>query len=391
MPGFKSINTNLDNIFLSDFSLLDRLSIYSKPHGWGENQYGQLGDGSTTNRTSPRYVTGGSGTISFFAEYVSSSQGVSAAISNSGTLFCWGRNDLGQLGDNTGSNRSSPVQTAAGGSVWRTVSVSYQGCHAVKTDGTLWGWGNNLSGQVGDGTTTNRASPVPIGGANWKQVTHAENSTIALKTDGTLWAWGSNTNGRLGDGTTISRSSPVQTAAGGSNWKSINIHSVGESHVVAIKTDGTLWAWGSNADGRLGDGTTINRSSPVQIFSTAQGWRSISHSNHTLAIKFDGSLWGWGSNSSGQLGDNTTVSKSSIVQTVSNGYDWKQCVAGGTSSIALKKDGTLWHWGTTITGNFSSPVQLVPGSSSWRQVSGDSYSGALGVFINNEYRPGVAT
>jgi len=402
MPsGFKSINTDLDNIFLSDFSLLEQFSKYSIVEAWGENTYGQLGDGTTTNRTLPVRLSAVSVVLAY--EQVSTSQGVSAGITGvpplgiaaqaGGRLFCWGRNDIGQLGDNTTTNRSSPVQTVAGGSVWRTVSVSYQGCHAIKTDGTLWGWGNNLLGQLGDNSIINKSSPVQTvaGGNDWKQVTHAENSTIALKADGTLWTWGSNANGLLGDGTTINRSSPVQTIAGGSTWKSINTSSVGEGHVVAIKTDGTMWAWGRNDSGQLGDGTTISKSSPVQIFNTVRGWRSVSHSNHTLAIKFDGSLWGWGTNTSGQLGDNTTVSKSSIVQTVSNGYDWKQCVAGGSSSIALKKDGTLWHWGATITGNFSSPVQLVSGSSGWRQVSGDSNAGALGIFVNNRQPPGTPT
>lgn len=397
MPGFKSSNTNLDNIFLSDYSVLDRASGSGTLWGWGLNEYGGVGDGTTTSRSSPTRTQGGTN-FDLSWDSVSTWQGISAGIQTDGKLYCWGRNDVGQLGDNTTINRSSPVQTVSGGNNWRQVSIAYEGSHAIKKDGTLWGWGWNSEGQLGDGTTVNKSSPVQVlgGGTNWKQVTHLTAATIALKTDGTLWGWGLNSFSVLGDNSAISRSSPVQTVAGGTNWKSINIYGTGDKHTVALKTDGTMWGWGSNeSQFRVGDGSTVSgRSSPVQIFSTGSGWRQVSHSSHTLAIKFDGSLWGWGLNSSGQLGDGTTVLRSSIVQTVAGGYDWKQCVAGPSGSIALKKDGTLWHWGSTPSGSTSSPVQFVSGSSNWKQVSGYHSTAALGVYFlasNSSGTPGPAS
>jgi len=140
-----------------------------------------------------------------------------------GKLWTWGNNYYGQLGDNTGTDRSSPVQTITGGTNWKQVSCGSRSTAAIKTDGTLWTWGYNLYGQLGDNTGTDRSSPVQTitGGTSWKQVSCGRYFTAAVKTDGTLWAWGDNGYGELGDNTGTSRSSPVQTITGGSNWKQV--------------------------------------------------------------------------------------------------------------------------------------------------------------------------
>ena len=141
--------------------------------------------------------------------------------------------------------------------------------------GTLWLWGYNLYAQLGDNTTTNRSSPVQTvsGGTDWKLVNSGWYHTTAIKTDGTLWTWGRNDNGGLGDNSRTRRSSPVQTVAGGTNWKSVD---GGHLIFAAIKTDGTLWAWGSNGVGQNGDNSTTKRSSPVQTVAGGTNWRSVS-------------------------------------------------------------------------------------------------------------------
>jgi alpha-tubulin suppressor-like RCC1 family protein len=183
-------------------------------------------------------------------------------------LWLWGDNNgfiaIGTLGDNTIVSKSSPIQTIAGGTNWKQVSAGYA-VAAIKTDGTLWTWGTGRFGTLGDNTSvSNRSSPVQTvaGGTNWKQVTCGSARQAAIKTDGTLWGWGSGTFGSNGDGTTTTRSSPVQTVAGGTNWKKLATQMF--HGTMAIKTDGSLWVWGSNSIGLLGDGTTTGRSSPVQ-------------------------------------------------------------------------------------------------------------------------------
>src|SRR5439155_1562430 len=181
---------------------------------------------------------------------------------------------------------------------------------ALKSDGTLWAWGLNAYGQLGDGTTSrDRASPVAVGAdSNWSAVAagKGENGrahTVALKTDGTLWAWGHNGFGELGDGTPLSRSSPVQVGST-TDWMVV---CAGASHTVALKSHGTLWAWGINVDGQLGDGTTATqRLEPVQV-GTATNWAAVAAGvSHTVALKADGTLWAWGQNTFGQLGAGTT-------------------------------------------------------------------------------------
>ena len=168
-------------------------------------------------------------------------------------LFGWGNNGYGNLGDNTRTTRSSPVQTIAFGANWKQVSTGgNSNSHftaAIKTDGTLWTWGRNDWGGLGDNSVSQRSSPVQTVafGTNWRQVSLGLHYAACVKTDGTLWTWGRNSYGQLGDNTRTNRSSPVQTVAFGANWKQV---SCGESYTAAIKTDGTLWLWGYNYYGR---------------------------------------------------------------------------------------------------------------------------------------------
>jgi alpha-tubulin suppressor-like RCC1 family protein len=340
---------------------------------WGRNSVGQLGDNTTTNKSSPVQ------TVAYGANWkqISNATQNMAAIKTDGTLWLWGRNSYGGIGDNTNINRSSPVQTVAFGTNWKQVSCGYIGAAAIKTDGTLWCWGYNFFGQVGDNTVTFRSSPVQTVafGTNWKQVSSGYLGGAAIKTDGTLWRWGYNSVGELGDNTTTNRSSPVQTVTRGTNWKQV---SAKRYMTAAIKTDGTLWTWGFNAYGLLGDNTTTSRSSPVQTIARGTNWMQVSCGNKCMAaIKTDGTLWTWGRTQEGQLGDNTVTNRSSPIQTISYGTNWKQVSCGYNNVAAIKTDGTLWIWGTNSGGELgdntvtsrSSPVQTVLYGNNWKQVS----------------------
>jgi len=297
------------------------------------------------------------------------------------TLWVWGVNSStsGNLGDNTSVNRSTPVTTIAGGTNWKQVANGSNHTVAVKTDGTLWGWGRNDSGQTGTdaGSFLTSINPVSTLTSNWKQVSCGNSYTAAVKTDGTLWVWGSPQGGRLGnnENTINYRFTPVTTFAGGTNWKQV---ACGNAHTAAIKTDGTLWTWGTNSSGQLGDNTTTNRLTPVTTFAGGTNWKQVANgSNHTAAIKTDGTLWTWGSNTNGELGDNTTTQRNTPVTTFAGGTNWKQVAGGINNTAAIKTDGTLWIWGNNSSGNLgdnttisrSTPVTTFAGGANWKQVS----------------------
>jgi alpha-tubulin suppressor-like RCC1 family protein len=251
----------------------------------------------------------------------------------------WGNNTYGQLGDNTIAHKSSPVQTVAGGTNWKSVDATRSRVAAIKTDGTLWSWGDNDYGQIGDNTLVNKSSPVQTiaGGTNWKQVTAGYEHSAAIKTDGTLWTWGRNYSGQLGDNTVADKSSPVQTVAGGTRWKQV---SAGNSNTAAIKTDGTLWTWGANNLGQLGDNTIIYKSSPIQTVAGGTNWKQVSVIMNGIepgmsAVKTNGTLWSWGCNDYGQLGDTTLTPRSSPIQTVAGGTNWKQVSINSNNSTAI--------------------------------------------------------
>ena len=252
-----------------------------------------------------------------------------------GGLWMWG-NTGPWIGDNTTIQRSSPVQTVSGGTNWKQLSLGRHHSAAIKTDGTLWLWGSNNCGSLGDNTLTDRSSPVQTisGGNNWKQVSaniggyDISGLTAAVKTDGTLWTWGRGSFGQLGIGSTAAyRASPVQTISGGNNWKQV---SAGGLHVAAIKTDGTLWLWGYNGDGLLGNNISLGCVvSPVQTISGGNNWKQISASIvATAAIKTDGTLWLWGRNSSagaGLLGDNTIINRNKRARARATGSGGINC------------------------------------------------------------------
>jgi alpha-tubulin suppressor-like RCC1 family protein len=291
-----------------------------------------------------------------------------------GNLFAWGWNVYGQLGDNTIMDKSSPVQSIDTGTNWYQVSATFGSTSSfgIKTNGTLWAWGAGGSGALGDGSVVDKSSPVQVGTAtNWKKIS----GQIAIKTDGTLWVWGYDYAG-TGISPNVPVSTPVQVGTA-TNWKDVT---KGYNHRGGIKTDGTLWLWGRNLYGELGDGTfsnwnggagpgsslTNSKSTPIQV-GTDTTWKKVSAGFvHTAAIKNDGTLWIWG----GLTG--VGPYQSTPVQVVGGGTDWKQLSSGNYVTYAIKNDGTLW----SVTNIASSPVQISSGGTNWKQVSAGYNSNA---------------
>ena len=361
----------------SDYNLeIPNLNVSGTLWAWGDNTYGQLGQGDTTPRSSPIQVGIETSWKSISIAAYGNSVGV---INNKGFLFAWGDNTYGQLGAQDRNHRSYPQGIGAITDFWNQLSFNESTSYAIKTDGTLWAWGRNSNGELGNGVNIlPRSSPGQIGSlTNWKQISGGGAAALAVKTDGTLWGWGANGSGQLGLGNTLNRSSPTQVGAL-TDWQYV---AGGFYHAAAIKTDGTLWTWGFNTYGQLGHNDRTSRSSPVQV-GTLTNWKQVSvGKNHTLAIKTDGTLWGWGRNDWGQLGIGLSgaAHRSSPVQ-IGTLTNWKTVDCGENVVAAIKIDGTLWTWGYNNNGqlgygylqSMSSPVQ-VSALSKWKQVSASSY------------------
>jgi alpha-tubulin suppressor-like RCC1 family protein len=383
MPTFYNFNQNGVTYSFDDIFVPAEMFRDGNLWTWGTGTNGRLGNAVTTGNISTPVTTFAGGTN---WKQVSAGGFHTAAIKTDGTLWTWGLGTNGRLGNNQTIDILTPVTTFAGGNNWKQVSSGGSHTAAIKTDGTLWTWGSGSNGRLGTNVTPQRLTPVTTfaGETNWKQVSSGNGHTAAIKTDGTLWTWGLGSTGRLGNNQTIDILTPVTTFAGGTNWKQL---SSGNTHTAAIKTDGTLWIWGSGGFGQLGNGVTTGTiSTPVTTFAGGNNWKQVnSGRDHTAAIKTDGTLWTWGSGSLGRLGTNDLITKSTPVTTFAGGNNWKQVSAGDIHTAAIKTDGTLWTWGYGGNGRLGNndttqrltPVTTFAGKTDWKQLnSGGGHTAA---------------
>jgi hypothetical protein len=292
---------------------------------WGDNAYGQLGDGTTTERSTPATVPGLTDLVAVAAGDLHS-----LAIRTDGTVAAWGENFYGQLGDGTTTNRSTPI-TVTG--LTDVIAVAAGGFHslAVRTDGTVATWGDNSAGQLGDGTTTNRSTPTTVTGlTDVVAIAAGDRHSLALRGDGTVAAWGANADGQLGDGTSTRGATPV-TVTG---LTAVVAVAAGGHHSLVLRTDGTVAAWGANADGQLGDGTTTRRATAATVAGLDDVIAVAGGSFHSLAVRADGTVAAWGWNSHGQLGDGTTTNRVAPI-TVTGLTDVRAVAGGDWHSLAL--------------------------------------------------------
>ena len=333
-------------------------------YSWGSGDDGILAQNSQTKYSSPTQVPGTTWST-LAGGFAFDSRG---GIKNDGTLWGWGRNQHGQLAQNNKTNYSSPIQIP--GTTWANVSIggdNYISTVAIKTDGTMWSWGGNGDGNLGINNRTYYSSPVQVPGTTWKDVSNGADWVLATKTDGTAWAWGKNSHGYLGLNNKTEKSSPTQIGSN-DNWSYMAAGRPFNS--MGVKTDGTLWSWGLGNNGALGHNNTTGYSSPKQIpgsWSNTHPTKLSAGFYRGMAIKTDGTLWAWGYQASGELGQNNNTNYSSPRQIP--GTTWESVDNMYNVTLATKTDGTLWSWGYNNTGELglndqahrSSPVQI-PGS-----------------------------
>jgi alpha-tubulin suppressor-like RCC1 family protein len=290
---------------------------------WGYNSNGQLGNGIIgTDSYTPAPVS----TLSGVMTDIAAGDEFTVVVKSDGTVWAWGDNSVGQLGNGTTvANSIIPVQVSTLTGV-TTVIAGSQYAAALKSDGTVWTWGMNSVGQLGNGTTTNSSIPVQVGGVSGiTAIAGGDDFVVALKnfrSNSTAWAWGNNSSGQLGNGTMNNSLSPVQVSAltnvaaiaAGTDHTNVTAIEAGTDHVVIMKSDGTVWAWGNNSNGQLGNGTTVNSSTPIQTSGMTGAAAIIAGLKYTLTLKNDGTIWAWGYNNAGQLGDGTTTDRWTPVQ-----------------------------------------------------------------------------
>ncbi|WP_210514815.1 RCC1 domain-containing protein [Hymenobacter terricola] len=291
----------------------------------------------------------------------------SACIRPDGSLWTWGMNLQGQLGNGTTTGSPAPVQVLpdAPDTHWAQVAAGISHTLAITTDGRLYAWGCNHEGQLGDGTTTSHESPVAIevpgtAHTSWKQVAAGSSHSLALTADGRLYTWGINTNGQLGNGLARDCTTPIEVplpaSAATTTWAQV---AAGNDHTLALTADGRLFAWGGNLHGQLGNGTNNSTPQPVAVaLPRGRGgahWAQVAAGRyHTLAVTTDGRLYTWGSNRFGQLGETRDTGHNAPEMLAMPArlahMAWAQVAAGDAHSLALSADGQLAAWGNNCAG-----------------------------------------
>jgi alpha-tubulin suppressor-like RCC1 family protein len=320
---------------------------------WGKNDKGQLGIGERSSMEyAPRQVVDEGHD---WAEIIGGRRHT-CGRTRDGAVWCWGGNDAGQLGDGTLQDSDTPVQVVLLGHDVASLSVARDHGCAHKTDGTLWCWGKNDHGQLGDGTILSRSAPVEVAAMSNDVARVAggvrSQSTCAISNSGALWCWGGNSHGQLGDGTTTDRRAPVpvSTDASGASFTTMTDVCSGQRHTCARRVDGTLWCWGDDTHNQIGDGnssTTRVRTRPVPVAFAGQAAAGglACGDHHTCALRTDGTLWCWGRNQDGQLGSGAYTPAPEPVQVSALADSVASVICGSERTCARTHDDSLWCWG----------------------------------------------
>jgi alpha-tubulin suppressor-like RCC1 family protein len=398
---------------------------------WGGNPSGKLGIGETNDlRMAVPVEVHGAGNVSFLnsVKAIMGCETHNVALKSDGTVWCWGYNGFGQLGTGTTNDAWTPVQAGLS-AVPPLTSVTKLGGRpyftlAVKSDGTIWGWGMNRYGQMGNGTLNPLGGPqvaVPVMVSNtWPggavnsplQVTCGYQFGAALTTNGTVWTWGGGAHGELGQGAAINSNYYPGQVPGLTNITSI---SAGWFHILARKSDGTAWAWGNNSNGELGDGTTVNRFAPVQVTNVGNVVAVSGGDSHSSVLTSNGEIWKFGLNDLGELGNGTTNGAANpwpakiFSDKYGNGFsNVVMMSARDYHNIAVKADGSVWMWGANDQGQCGNggtndtwqptpvvglgprvglPLDVAVSEAGYANLS---WSSATGQFFNLEFTPDLA-
>ena len=340
------LDSGLVTISLGDYHTCG-LTVYGRVKCWGSNEFGALGNGRMPkNRNEPVPV---SGLVSGVSAIDAGSKH-NCVLTAVGAVHCWGGNNRGQLGDGTIGNNSSPVAVSELGSGVAAISAGWFHTCGLTTGGGVKCWGSNEFGQLGDGTKIDRHTSIDVFGLNSGVVAIAagHGHSCALSTDGGVMCWGTNLSGQLGDGTTIESSTPVAVSGLESG---VAVIAAGVAHTCALTTGGGVMCWGNNWYGELGDGTYTNRSTPVAVNGLESGVASLAAGEyHTCALITNGEVMCWGYNQYGQLGDGTTTNGSiPVAISVLNG-EVTAISAGGDHTCVLTTSGGAKCWGANRYG-----------------------------------------
>ncbi len=326
---------------------------------WGFNLYGQVGNASQAWPTQPDDVAGlGSGVSAIAAGFH-----FTCALTTAGAVKCWGKNDHAELGDGTKTKQPTPVAVSGLSSGAVAIAAGFIHACAVTSSGGVKCWGNNDSGQLGDGTTTEGIKPVSVFGlsSGAVAVSAGANHTCALTKAGAVKCWGSNGSGQLGDGTKLPRKTLVDVSGLSSGVTAI---SAGDAHTCSLAATGAVKCWGFNENGQLGDGTKMDRAVPTDVSGLGSGVSRVAagHSR-SCAVDATGAAWCWGDNSDGQLGDGTKMQRLKPIPVSGLGAGIANLAPGGTHSCAVTSSGGMKCWGKNDNGQLgdgSKTPQLSP-------------------------------
>lgn len=336
--------------FLGCFYLVS--GVAAQTSGWGYNPSGQLGNGNQTDQPTPTSIVAVSDAVGIGGGYLHT-----VFLKPNGTLVAAGLNSRGQVGNGTTTSPIvSPVPVL---SLTNVIQASGGGAHssALLADGTVWNWGNNEFGQIGNGTTTTSgclciATATQVSITDVIQIEAGYNHTLALKSDGTVWAWGLNDNGQLGDNSPTNRPSPVQVGASVPGFSNIIAVSAGDLHSIALKADGTVWVWGDNSSAQIGNGSTgPDQLNPVQNTTLTNVVQVTAGAYHNLALLKDGTVRVWGNNLEGEVGNGVTGATQPLPLQTLGIANVVEIEATGYTNYVRLQDGSVRAWGYNFYGS----------------------------------------